>query len=148
MCQSLPYPPDKTINSGEIDGYEDAAVGQLVKEQLDGNRVDATIMATDVISAYEFGLAITKNHGPFMMVGQPNVPIAMHYNHLIFRDITIKGSLLGDPKTTQEMCELVAKHKIEVKTIAYPLEDVETMRADYAKPNDQGKMVIRVNADL
>lgn len=87
-------------------------------------------MATDVIPAYEFGLTITKNHGRFMVVGQPNAPIPMHYNHLIFRDISIKGSLLGDPKTTQEMCVLVAKHKIEDKRIAYPLEDVEMMRAD------------------
>ncbi|SPO25494.1 related to Zn-dependent alcohol dehydrogenases [Ustilago trichophora] len=148
MCRSLPYPPDKTVNSGKIDGHDEAAVEKLVKEQLDGSRADATIMATDVISAHEFGLAITKNHGLFMVVGQPNDPIPIHYNHFIFRDITVKGSLLGDPKTTREMCELVAKHRIQVKTIAYPLEDVDKMRADYAKPNHQGKMVIRVNADL
>ncbi|KAJ1026712.1 hypothetical protein NDA16_002310 [Ustilago loliicola] len=148
MCKSFPYPPDKTVNSGKIDAHDDAAVEKLVTEELDGNRADATIMATDVIPAYEFGLAITKNHGLFMVVGQPNDPIPIYYNHLIFRDITVKGSLLGDPKTTQEMCELVAKHKIEVKTIAYPLEDVDKMRADYAKPENQGKMVICVNADL
>lgn len=148
MCQSLPYPPDKAINSGHIDGHDQVAVEKLVKEQLDARRADATIMATDVIPAYEFGLAITRNHGLFMVVGQPKDPIPMHYNHLIFRDITVKGSLLGDAKTTHEMCELVAKHKIQVKTIAYALEDVEKMRADYAKPEHQGKMVVRLNADL
>ncbi|CDU22628.1 related to Zn-dependent alcohol dehydrogenases [Sporisorium scitamineum] len=105
-------------------------------------------MCTDVIPAYEFGLAITKNHGLFMVVGQPNDPIPIHYNHLIFRDITVKGSLLSDARTTKQMCELVAKHKIQVKTIAYPLEEVEKMREDYAKPEHQGKMVVRVNGDL
>ncbi len=148
MCKSLPFPPDKTVNSGNVDGHDDKAVNELVDTQLGGQRADATIMATDVIPAYEFGLAVTKNHGLFMVVGQPNEPIPIHYNHFIFRDITVKGSLLGDPKTTHEMCQLVAKHKIQVKTIAYPLEDVEKMRADYAKPGHQGKMVLRVNSDL
>lgn len=148
MCKSLPFPPDKTVNSGDIDGHDPDAVQHLVDDQLQGQRADAVIMCTDVIPAYEFGLAITKNHGLFMVVGQPNTPIPIHYNHLIFRDITIKGSLLGDPKTTHEMCQLVAKHNIQVKTIAYPLEHVEQMRQDYAKPQHQGKMVLTVNADL
>lgn len=148
MCRSLPYPPDKTVNSGKIDGHDGKAVEELVQSQLGGERADAVVMCTDVIPAYEFGLAITKNHGLFMVVGQPKDPIPIHYDHFIFRDITVKGSLLGDPKTTQEMCELVAKHKIQVKTIAYPLEEVDRMREDYAKPEHQGKMVIHVNADL
>ncbi|KAJ9479019.1 putative Alcohol dehydrogenase 2 (putative) [Pseudozyma hubeiensis] len=148
MCRSLPYPPDLAINSGNIDGHDQKALDTFVREKLAGQRADATIMCTDVIPAYEFGLGITNNHGLFMVVGQPNDPIPIHYNHLIFRDITVKGSLLGDPKTTREMCELVAKHKIEVKTRAYPLQEVERMREDYAKPEHQGKMVVRVNGDL
>ncbi|SNX84491.1 related to Zn-dependent alcohol dehydrogenases [Melanopsichium pennsylvanicum] len=148
MCKKLPYPPDKIFNSGKIDGHDQEAVEKLVNEQLGGERADAVIMATDVIPAYEFGLAITKNHGLFMVVGQPNDPIPIHYNHLIFRDITVKGSLLGDPKTTREVCDLVAKHGIEVNTIAYRLDEVEKMREDYGRPTHQGKMIVSVNADL
>lgn len=145
MCRSLPYPPDRTVNSGNIDGHDEEAVQELVSTQLGGHRADATIMCTDVLPAYEFGLAITKNHGLFMVVGQPEKPIPIHYNHLIFRDITVKGSLLGDPASTKDMCDLVAKHQIQVKTVAYPLEEVDRMRDDYAKPGHQGKMVLRVN---
>ncbi|CBQ73155.1 related to Zn-dependent alcohol dehydrogenases [Sporisorium reilianum SRZ2] len=148
MCASLPYPPDKAINSGNVDGHDVEAVEQFVEAQLGGTRADATIMCTDVVPAYEFGLAITKTHGLFMVVGQPAEPIPIHYNHLIFRDITVKGSLLSDATTTKAMCELVAKHKIHVKTVAYRLEEVDKMRDDYAKPEHQGKMVVRVNGDL
>ncbi|TKY85876.1 hypothetical protein EX895_005417 [Sporisorium graminicola] len=148
MCRSLRYPPDKAVNSGNIDGHDAAAVDNLVSSELGGKRADATILCTDVIPAYEFGLAITKNHGLFLVVGQPNDPIPIHYNHLIFRDITVKGSLLSDANTTREMCELVAKHKIQVKTSAYTLEEVDKMMDDYAKPNHQGKMVVRVNGGL
>ncbi len=46
------------------------------------------------------------------------------------------------------MCELVAKHKIKVNTVAYPLDQVDKLRADYAKPDHQGKMVVHVNKEL
>ncbi|SJX62992.1 related to Zn-dependent alcohol dehydrogenases [Sporisorium reilianum f. sp. reilianum] len=148
ICRRLPYPPDKAINSGNVDGHDVEAVEQFVEAQLGGTRADATIMCTDVVPAYEFGLAITKTHGLFMVVGQPAEPIPIHYNHLIFRDITVKGSLLSDATTTKAMCELVAKHRIHVKTVAYRLDEVDKMRDDYAKPEHQGKMVVRVNGDL
>lgn len=78
MCSGPPYPPDRAVNSGTIDGHDTAAVEAFVAEKLEGKRADATIMCTDVIPAYEFGLAITKPHGLFMVVGQPNEPIPIH----------------------------------------------------------------------
>ncbi len=74
MCKALPYPPDKAINSGKIDGNDKQAVEKLVNEELGGKRADAVILATDVIPAAIFGLAITKFHGLFMVVGHPNNP--------------------------------------------------------------------------
>lgn len=145
MCRKLPYAPDKAVNSGGIDGHDSTAVSNLIDTHLDGVYADATVMCTDVMPAYEFGLALTKPHGVFMVVGQPDKPIPIHYNHLIFRDITVKGSLLSDAATTREMCEMVAKHGIEVRTKRYRMEDVDQMMRDYAEEGHEGKMVVGVN---
>ncbi|EPQ28616.1 uncharacterized protein PFL1_03919 [Pseudozyma flocculosa PF-1] len=143
MCRKLPYPPDVAYNSGSVDPKNPKQVSKLLEDI--GGPVHAVIVATDVIPAFEVALAILRNHGLLMVVGQPENPIPVSYNDLIFRDITVKGSLLGDPALTKEMCDLVADRGIEVKTQAYPLEDVERMRADYAKPGHSGKMVLRVS---
>ncbi|PWZ01812.1 GroES-like protein [Testicularia cyperi] len=143
MCQGLPYPPDAIYNSGKVDAQDQDQIDRII-EELGGSPADATIVATDVLAAFEFGLAITKSHGLLVVVGQPEKPIPIHYNHFIFRDITVKGSLLGDPATTKEMCDLVAEKGIQVRTNVYRLEDINKLMEDYHKEDHQGKMVVRI----
>lgn len=46
---------------------------------------------------------------------------------LIFKDVTIKGSLLGSPEDAKEMVDLVASKGILCKTQAYDLQSVHQM---------------------
>jgi hypothetical protein len=39
-------------------------------KEIGGEGVDATLLATDAIPAYEYGLHITRNHGTFVVIGQ------------------------------------------------------------------------------
>lgn len=52
---------------------------------------------------------------------------ALSIRQLIFRNLTIKGSLLGDAKIAKELVDLVSEKGVEVKTQAYPLEKVHEM---------------------
>jgi len=139
LVKSLKYAPDIAIDSTK--GVD------FAKKEIGGEGVDATLMATDAIPAHEYGLQLTRKHGKFVVIGQPFDPIPVHYNHLIFRNITIVGSLLGDAQTTKEMVDLVAAKGIEVKTRTYPLEEVETLITDYHKESHSGKLVMRVSQD-
>ncbi|KIJ48255.1 hypothetical protein M422DRAFT_162844, partial [Sphaerobolus stellatus SS14] len=87
----------------------DATKGVEYALKTIGGDVDPTLMATDSIPAHEYGLKLTKKHGTFVIIGQPTDPIPIHYDYLIFRNLTIKGSLLTDPETLREMVELVAE---------------------------------------
>jgi len=139
LVKGLKYAPDYAI---------DATKGiEFALKEIGGEGVDATLMATDSIPAHEYGLNLTRKHGTFVVIGQPFDPIPVHYNYLIFRNITIKGSLLGDSQSTKEMVDLVAEKGIEVKTRAYPLADVETLMKDYHKESHAGKLVLRVSQD-
>jgi hypothetical protein len=49
----------------------DATKGvEYALKEIGGEGVDATLVATDAIPAYEYGLHITKNHGTFVVIGQ------------------------------------------------------------------------------
>ncbi|KIJ23322.1 hypothetical protein M422DRAFT_39670 [Sphaerobolus stellatus SS14] len=138
LVQKLKYAPDFAL---------DATKGVDYALKTISGDVDATLMATDSLAAHEYGLQLTKKHGTFVIIGQPTDPIPIHYSHLIFRNLTIKGSLLTDPETLKEMVTLVAEKGIEVKTRSYPIQDVETLLQDYHKENHAGKLVLRVSDD-
>ncbi|KAF8589806.1 GroES-like protein [Ramaria rubella] len=140
LVKSLKYAPDFAL---------DATKGvEFALKKIGEGGVDATIMATDAISAHEYGLMLTKKHGIFVVIGQPFEPIPIHYNHLIFRNLTIKGSVLSDAQTAKEMVDLVSEKGIEVRTRSYPLEEVETLMQDYHKEGHAGKLVMRVSQDV
>ncbi|KIJ35816.1 hypothetical protein M422DRAFT_61229 [Sphaerobolus stellatus SS14] len=139
LVRGLKYAPDFAIDATK--GVEYAL------KEIGSEGADATLMATDAIPAYEYGLQLTRKHGTFVVIGQPFEPIPIHYTHLIFRNITIKGSLLSDAEGIREMVQLVADKGIEVRTRSYPLEEIETLIKDYHKETHCGKLVLRVSDD-
>lgn len=49
----------------------DATKGvEYALKQIGGEGVDATLMATDALPAYEYGLRLTRKHGTFIVIGQ------------------------------------------------------------------------------
>jgi D-arabinose 1-dehydrogenase-like Zn-dependent alcohol dehydrogenase len=166
LCRKLKYAPDVTFNSSKTKVDDQGSVQEAVKAR--GGYSDAVIVTTDAIPAFTLGLELTKKHGLLMVVsclslfltlhlqrahaissafqvGQPEPPIPIPFHHLIFRDLTIKGSLLGNPKDFRELCELVVEKGIEVKTRAYDLKDVPQLIEDYHKDSHAGKLVVRVS---
>jgi len=139
LVRSLKYAPDYIIDATK--GIEYAL------KEVGGQGADATLMATGYIPAYEYGLQLTRKHGTFVVIGLPEEPIPIHSSQLVFRNITVKGSLLSDAAVIQEMVDMVAEKGIEVKTRAYPLDEVQTLISDYHKPNHCGKLVLRVSSN-
>ncbi|PWN45038.1 GroES-like protein [Ceraceosorus guamensis] len=143
LCKDLKYPPDEILNAKDVDVKRPETVKKAIESI--GGHADAVVLATDTIPACEFSLELTKKHGLFMVVGQPNLPIPVPFHHLVFRDVTIKGSLLGDPADVSEMLKVIADKGIEVKTKSYPLEKIHDLLTDYSKPGHAGKLVVRVS---
>ncbi|UZJ53124.1 hypothetical protein CBS101457_002444 [Exobasidium rhododendri] len=145
MCKKLRYPPDVTYNSSSFDPSKAEAVSKAI--EACGGHTDAVIVATDAIPAYKFGFELVKKHGLLMVVGQPGDPIPVDFVDLIFKDVTIKGSLLGSSRQVKEMVDFVAEKKIECRTKAYGLQDVHQLIADYGSPEHSGKMVVHVSEE-
>ena len=54
-------------------------------------------------------------HGVMVQVAQPD-QVCIPFAEFIFRDITVKGTLIAGAKQSQDMLEMVSKHKIKVET--------------------------------
>lgn len=77
--------------------------------------LDAVILCTDAQESFSYATSLLANHGTFVLVGAPEQGITFQYHDLIFRDITIKGSLLGQKEDLQACLDLCTKHNIQVR---------------------------------
>jgi D-arabinose 1-dehydrogenase-like Zn-dependent alcohol dehydrogenase len=149
LAQNLKYPPDLIIDSSQTDAAN--AIKQIknfqptTKPNYPG--VDVTLVLTDPIPAYKYALAITKKHGTMIVVGQPREPIPIEFRDLIFRDITVKGSLLSNIESARRMIKFVAQYGIQTEIQTYSLEEVPNkLMEDFHSPNMKGKLVVNVSS--
>ncbi|KZO91263.1 GroES-like protein [Calocera viscosa TUFC12733] len=136
LVQTLRHPPDITLNSSTTP--VSAALAQLPFQ------VDASIIATDALPAYDYALNLTRRHGTVVVVGQPGEPIPVQYGMLVFRDLTLRGSVLSSPEVCREMIKVFTEHELEVRTKVYALEEVDALIEDTHREGMAGKMVVRV----
>ena len=100
LTKELKYTADLLIDStkGVKDAHE--AIGKLKKNNaFEG--LDAVVIATGAIPAFEFGAELLRKHGTLVVVGQPAEKISFSFFAFIFRDIKVIGSLLANKETCQ-----------------------------------------------
>lgn len=141
MCKALKYPADVILNSSGLDPSKKQDIAKAVETM--GGEADATIVATDIIPAFTLGIWTTKKHGQLQVVGQPADDIPVNFFPLIFRDLKITGSLLGNQTDFKQLVDFVAEKGIEVKTASYGLKDIPKLLGDYALPGHKGKLVVK-----
>jgi len=148
MVQSaeFPHPPDLVLNptvdkeASEFLPKLTAAVGTS-KEGYEG--LDAVIVATEPIPAFEYGIKLLRKHGLLMVVGQPEPKIPIKDRDFIFKDITVRGAILpANAGRLREMLEVVSNNGIKSTIKTYKLEDINKMVEDYELPNMKGKFVV------
>jgi D-arabinose 1-dehydrogenase-like Zn-dependent alcohol dehydrogenase len=120
LTRSLKYTADLLIDSSQ---GKDKALEEIRKLEKNNDfpGLDAVVIATGANEAFEFGADLLRKHGTLIVVGQPPEKIEFSFFQFIFRDITVKGSLLADAATCQEMVDMVSEKGIEVKTKVVPL---------------------------
>ncbi|CAO1621949.1 unnamed protein product [Sympodiomycopsis kandeliae] len=143
MCKEFKYPADVILNNSNLDPSKQEDIAKAVSVM--GGEPDATIVATDIISAFTLAIWTTKKHGHLQVVGQPKDDIPVNFFPLIFRDLKITGSLLGNQSDFKELVDFVAEKGIEVKTTSYGLTEVPKLLSDYTLPGHKGKLVVKVS---
>ena len=123
--------------------------GELVKQIAAEDRieekgvmgVDAVIILPESQKAFEYGMKLLKNHGRCVVVSFPEKGFHFSAHDVVFRDISIVGSLVGSNKVLREMLQFAASHEIRAVTRTFPLAGLNELVDEYHKGNG-GKLVV------
>ena len=149
LVQKLKYSPDLIIDSSTTDA-ENALIQIKTLQSTTQNiypGVDATVVLTEPIAAYEYALAITRKHGIMIAVGVSREPLPINVMDLVFRDITIKGSVLANTECARRMVKFFAQHGIKSEIKTYSLEEAaNNLLDDFHSPAMKGKLIVNVSS--
>ncbi|KPI42155.1 Alcohol dehydrogenase 4, mitochondrial [Cyphellophora attinorum] len=90
-------------------------VVKQVQALTDGLGVESAINVSEHETSAPLACAITRMHGLVVQVSQPEM-VSVPFTEFIFRDITIKGTLVAGQKISQEMLDVAGSSGVKVET--------------------------------
>lgn len=113
---------------------------ELVAEE---GRVDAVIILPESQAAFDYGMGMLRDHGKCVVVSFPEAGFHVSARDLVFRDITVVGSLVGSNRTLRETLDFAAEHGVRAKIRTFPLTHLNELVEAYHR-GDGGKLVVDV----
>ncbi|KAF1972729.1 alcohol dehydrogenase-like protein [Bimuria novae-zelandiae CBS 107.79] len=115
--------------------------GEDGKSDLGEKGVDAVIILPESQTAFDYGLTLLKTHGRCVVVSFPEKGFHISSRDVVFRDISIIGSLVGSNRVLREMLNFTAEHGIKAVAKTFPLSDLNGLVEEYHKGGG-GKLVV------
>ena len=141
----FPLPADMTLNSKTTSATDAVAqiTQKLGKSKNGYEGVDAVILCADAKGAFTFGIDILAKHGVMVCVSLPEGMWELSPKKLVFKDLTVKGSLLITTGVAREMMEVAEKFGVKTHvTKVWKLGEVNEMVEEFQKPDRKGKFVV------
>ncbi|KAJ4298908.1 hypothetical protein N0V90_004151 [Kalmusia sp. IMI 367209] len=111
------------------------------KKDVEEMGLDAVIILPESQAAFDFGMTLLKRHGKCVIVSFPEKGFHISARDVVFRDISIIGSLVGSNRTLREMLVFSAEHGVRAVTKSFPLSRLNGLVEDYHKGGG-GKLVL------
>lgn len=103
--------------------------------------LDAVIILPEAQPAFDYGMQLLRNHGKCVVVSFPEKGFHLSARDLVFRDISVVGSLVGSNKMLRDMLDFAAKHDIKAKVKTFPLAKLNELVEAYHR-GEGGKLVV------
>ncbi|PVI04951.1 alcohol dehydrogenase-like protein [Periconia macrospinosa] len=103
--------------------------------------LDAVIILPETQAAFDYGMALLKSHGKCVVVSFPEDGFHISARDVVFRDISIIGSLVGSNRVLREMLNFSAEHNVRAITKSISLPRLNGLVEEYHK-GEGGKLVI------
>jgi propanol-preferring alcohol dehydrogenase len=103
--------------------------------------LDAVIILPESQKAFDYGMALLRNHARCVVVSFPEKGFHVSAWDLVFRDISVVGSLVASNKTLREMLQFADEHRVRARIKTYPLSRLNDLVVEYHK-GEGGKLVI------
>ncbi|KAF7556585.1 hypothetical protein G7Z17_g1355 [Cylindrodendrum hubeiense] len=89
--------------------------------------LDAVILLPESQRAFDMGMKILRNHGVMVVVSFPKDKLAVSAHDLVFRDISVVGSLVGRNHQLREMLDFVTQHEISAEVKTFPFDQLNQL---------------------
>lgn len=129
----------RTTSSAEVVTKIGAEDGNLDVDKANMG-VDVVIILSESQISSDYGISLLRNHGICIVLSLPEPGFRVSPIDLIFRGITVKGTILGTDEVLQETVTFTAKHNIRPKRKVFPLEDLNLLVTEHEKAMG-GKLV-------
>ncbi|KAF2201197.1 alcohol dehydrogenase-like protein [Delitschia confertaspora ATCC 74209] len=145
----------RSLNTGaRIINANDETAEDIVKQlgkddgKIDRGEIglDAVIILPESQQAFDYGVKLLKDHGKCVVVSFPAKGFHISAHDVVFRDISIIGSLVGSNKILREMLEFSANNNVRAVTKSFPLAKLNELVEEYHK-GCGGKLVIDLALD-
>lgn len=103
--------------------------------------VDAAIFLPESQAAFDLGMKLLKHHGTIVVVSFPDEALRVSAKDLVFRDISLVGTLLGRTHQLREMLTFAQRHGVVADVKTFSLEQINTLVDQYNK-GFGGKLVV------
>lgn len=112
-----------------------------VVDLVAGVGLDAVIVLPEAQAAFDYGMQLLRDHGKCVVVSFPERGFHLSARDLVFRGITVVGSLVGSNKVLREMLAFAAAHGVRAKVKTFPLARLNELVEAYHR-GDGGKLVV------
>ena len=103
--------------------------------------VDAVIILPESQKAFDYGVGLLRNHGRCVVVSFPQGGFHLSARDLVFRDVSVVGSLVGSNEELREMLQFAAEHGIRPSAKTFPLTGLNELVEEYHNGGG-GKLVV------
>ncbi|KAJ0026039.1 hypothetical protein Pint_09332 [Pistacia integerrima] len=140
--------PSKEKEAREVLGADDFIVSTNDEQMKAGTRTLDFILDT-VAAKHSLGpiLELLKVNGTLSLVGAPDQPIELPAFPLIFGKRTVKGSIIGGMKETQEMMDLCGKYNITCNIEVVKPDQINEALERLARNDVRYRFVIDIAGD-
>ncbi|KAK5401757.1 hypothetical protein LTR06_010864 [Exophiala xenobiotica] len=126
----------KELQTGAMLVDARTTTAQEVKELLrrqDVEGLDAVLVLPESPTAFDYGVKLLRNHGTCVVVSFPEEPFRISGKDLVFRDISVIGSLVGSNKSLRAMLDFAVRYHVRAITKTFPLERLNELVIEYHK---------------
>ncbi|KAK7417702.1 hypothetical protein QQX98_004358 [Neonectria punicea] len=103
--------------------------------------LDAVILLPEPQRAFDMGMKLLRNHGTMVVVSFPQEKLAVSAHDLVFRDISVVGSLVGRNHQLREMLNFAMLHRVSAEIKTFPFGQLNEL-VQKSHQGVGGKMVI------
>lgn len=103
--------------------------------------LDAVIILPESQASFDYGVKLLRNHGLCMVVSYSEKGFNFSARDLVYRDITIRSTMLGTHSMLQEVVEFAAKHNVKPVKTTYSLEKLNKLVEEFHK-GQGGRFVV------